>query len=366
MKAEAKAILLVSVNTFYGGGEVHLLNLARLLTGHCDVHALVFDTTLEQRLRESGIKVFRLSLFPRAARSFQVLHALFVLPVVILRCHIKAVLVTGTIETLLLPISRLLNCTAISMRHLVPFLGHGNLPSKFRRLVIEAVYEVGILFAGSVICVSDSVAKELRRVTLKRDLLVIPNWVPRVPTTNKKAGRHHPLRLLFVGRLETNKGLHLLLHALETISDYQLTVVGEGSEMPHLRSLAVGKNVVFCGFRADTTIYYQDADIFVMPSQGPEGLPLVTIEAMSYGLPCILSDLPVHVEVSQGGTGAILFKSGDVASLRIKLQALMDSEHERDRIGDAAYRLVQQRHSPQVAIQAYLNAFAISGSASRL
>jgi glycosyltransferase involved in cell wall biosynthesis len=179
---------------------------------------------------------------------------------------------------------------------------------------------------------------------------------------NVQRERQRPLRLLFVGRLEFHKGLHLLLQALEDMSGYELTVVGDGSEMAHLRSLAVGKNVLFCGFQSDTSNYYKNADIFVMPSLGPEGLPLVTIEAMSHGLPCVLSDLPVHIEVSQVGSGAILFKSGDAVSLRAKLQVLMDCEHERSRFGDAAYQLVQQKYSPQVAIKAYLNALAISDS----
>jgi glycosyltransferase involved in cell wall biosynthesis len=362
MKAEHKSVLLVSVNTFYGGGEVHLVNLARLLAGHCDIHALVFDPALGQQLTDQGVKVYKLSLFPRAARLLQVLHALSVLPFIICRRHIRVVLVTGSIETLLLPISRLLRCTSISMRHLVPFLGHGNWLSKLRRVIIEMVYWFGTLFAHSVICVSETVAMEMGRITSQSRLRVIPNWVPTVPMKNVRHESQHLLRLLFVGRLECNKGLHLLLEALEDMSGYELTVVGDGTEMAHLRSLAAGKNVLFCGFQADTSHYYQNADIFVMPSVGPEGLPLVTIEAMSHGLPCVLSNLPVHVEVSQSGSGAILFKSGDAASLRARLQDLMGCECERKRFGDAAYQVVLQRYSPQGAIKAYLNALAISDS----
>jgi glycosyltransferase involved in cell wall biosynthesis len=362
MKAERKSVLLISVNTFYGGGEVHLFNLARLLEDHCNVNALVFDPTLDQRLRDAGFKVFKLSLLPQAARSLQVLHAFFILPFIIYRARISAVVVTGTIETLLLPTAHLFGCKAISMRHLAPFLGNGNYLSRLRRLVIETVYGFGILFADSTICVSNTVAVTMQRIALHDRLLVIPNWVPLIPAKNERCGSHPPLRLLFVGRLESNKGLHLLLQAIEGMSGYELTVVGDGSEMENLRSLAVGRNVLFCGFQSDVSDYYRNADIFVMPSMGPEGLPLVTIEAMSYGLPCVLSDLPVHAEVSRDGAGAILFKSGNVLSLRANLQRLMDCEPERKRVGDAAYQLVLQRYSPQSAIKAYLSALAISDS----
>jgi glycosyltransferase involved in cell wall biosynthesis len=359
MRAGEKSVLLISVNNFYGGGEAHLLNLAQLLAGHCDVYTLVFDPILDKRLRDAGVKVHKLSLFPRAARSLQVLHACFVLPFIIYRGRIRAVLVTGTIETLLLPIARLLGCTSISMRHLVPFLGRGSYLTRLRRLLIEMVYGFGILFADSVICVSDTVAVQMRRIALHNRILVIPNWVPSIPAKSEGRGSKLPMRLLFVGRLEFNKGLHLLLQALQEMSGYELTVVGDGSELAHLRSLAAGRDILFCGFKSDVSHYYRNADIFVMPSMGPEGLPLVTIEAMSYGLPCVLSDLPVHVEVSQNGTGAMLFKSGDAASLRSELQKLMDSQRERDKVGDAAYQLVLQRHSPQVASKAYVSALAL-------
>jgi glycosyltransferase involved in cell wall biosynthesis len=228
--------------------------------------------------------------------------------------------------------------------------------------MIEMVYCFGVSFADTVICVSEAVAVGMRRITFRRRVLVIPNWVPSVPVKNVPRESRHPVRLLYVGRLEVMKGLHLLLQALRGMSGYELTVVGDGTQMAQLRSMATGMDVLFCGFQSDTTEYYGNTDVFVMPSIGPEGLPLVTIEAMSHALPCVLSDLPVHIEVSQDGGGAMLFKSGDAASLRAKLQLLMDSEEERKRLGDAAYQLVLQRHSPEVAMKAYLRALAISDS----
>ena len=52
-----------------------------------------------------------------------------------------------------------------------------------------------------------------------------------------------------------------------------------------------------------------------MPSMGPEGLPMTSLEAMAHGLPCIFSDLPVHHEITDHGKGAYLFRSGEVESL---------------------------------------------------
>jgi glycosyltransferase involved in cell wall biosynthesis len=344
------------VNTFYGGGETHVENVARMIKDSCSLYAIVFDSTLARNLRTQGVQVHQLSFFPRWTRSLQVIHALVALPFMIVRYDIQAVQVTGTVESLLLLVSRVLGCSAISVRHLVPFLGEGAWHAKLRRLLIECVYYVGILSANRVICVSEAVGRDMRKLTSKERIVVIPNWVPVVPARRSPRIQGSTLRLLFVGRLEGHKGLHLVLEALEGLSGYELGVVGDGSERSKLEQLARNLNVHFYGFHSDPSEYYRKADIFIMPSLGPEGLPLVTIEAMSYGLPCILSDLPVHKELSEHGA-AMLFASGDARDLRRLLDAVLANPAAFTRYGDAAYERVLRRHSPEVARAAYLEAF---------
>ena len=330
-----------------------------MLRGCCTLCAIVSHPTLARNLRAQGVQVYQLSLFPEFARSLQVLHALVMLPRIIYRHKIQIVQVTGTIEALLLPVSRVLGCTAISIRHLVPFVGNGAWHKKLRRLLIEAVYSVGIMCANRVICVSEAVGEGMRRMTSGKRIAVIPNWVPVMPPRRSRGSCKSPLRLLFVGRLEHHKGLHLLFQALRDTSGYELSVLGEGSDRASLQSLAAGLNVRFCGFRPNPADYYRDADIFIMPSLGPEGLPLVTIEAMSHSLPCLLSDLAVHRELSGNGTTAMLFKCGDVLDLSSQLHTLLNSDSERKQYGEAAYEMVLRRHSPEVARAAYLATFYV-------
>lgn len=359
MKNEKTSVLLVSVNTFYGGGDAHLVNLADLLDGDCKLSALVFDPTLARNLGDRGVQVHRLRLLPQSARALQVLHAMFVLPYILVSARIQVVQVTGTLETLMLPLARLFGCRTVSIRHLVPFPGTGTRLSALRRLAIELAYGIGTLFANEVVCVSETIASALRAQTYRRTRRVIRNWVPFMPP--RKSFREHsgPVRLLFVGRLESHKGLHLLLHALKSLDGYELTVVGDGSGTEQLKLQAADMNVRFEGFQRDVSRYYRDADIFVMPSLGPEGLPLVTIEAMSHGLACLLSDLPVHCEVSCQGKAAMLFESGNAESLSKQLRSLLESDAERHSYGSSAYREILASYSPEQARAAYLEAFGL-------
>ena len=102
----------------------------------------------------------------------------------------------------------------------------------------------------------------------------------------------------------------------------------------------------------------KDSTIFINPSLGPEGLPLVSLEAMAHGLPCIFSDLPVHREITAGGKAAALFDRV-MQSLARQLNRLLDSEQRRQSYALAARQLVEQRYSRSIAAQQYVEAFGL-------
>ena len=102
-----------------------------------------------------------------------------------------------------------------------------------------------------------------------------------------------------------------------------------------------------------------ETDIFVMPSLGPEGFGIVTMEAMAHGVPCLISDLDVHREITAAGTAAMLFRSGDVEDLRAKLSLLLKETTLRSAYSQSGYRRVKQAYNPEVALKSYLWAFGL-------
>jgi glycosyltransferase involved in cell wall biosynthesis len=75
------------------------------------------------------------------------------------------------------------------------------------------------------------------------------------------------------------------------------------------------------GFQSGETLrqLYAHAGLFVLPSSH-EGLPIVLLEALSYGLPTLVSDIPSNLEVVSDP--ARIFKMGDVDELSSKLETL--------------------------------------------
>jgi glycosyltransferase involved in cell wall biosynthesis len=228
------------------------------------------------------------------------------------------------------------------------------------RFFPRLVSKLCVRLASRVICVSQTIGNIALQAISSRKVRVIPNWVSLPePERKRSCAIASSVRLLFVGRLERYKGLHLLIEALRDLPGVSLTVVGDGLFRGELERLSTGLPVKFLGFQSNTARFYEDADIFVNPSLGPEGLPLVSLEAMGRGVPCLFSDLPVHREISSDGVAAALFKTGDQQSLLEQLKRLLSNETLRRQISEQAAASVQTKYSRPVAAKAYLETFEL-------
>ena len=145
---------------------------------------------------------------------------------------------------------------------------------------------------------------------------------------------------LFVGRLVPEKAPDLLVRAFREIDDpeAQLVVVGGSSHTTgytaELTALAAADpRVVLPGYvyGDDLAELYSNAGLFVLPSL-VEGMPLTLLEAASYRLPVVASDIPPHVEVLQeDAPGRMLVRHGDLGDLvRALKQMLPDTDQHRE------------------------------------
>jgi glycosyltransferase involved in cell wall biosynthesis len=359
IEVKKKKILLVDLGAPMGGVEYYIETLSDMLRERAALVSLCVLPELGQRLRSLGVKVFLIPAFPRF-KGLRYLLALGLLPIIILREQVQIVLVNGFLESTFLIPARLMGREAIYTRH-GPFEDdlykwYKNPARYFPRLMSRLCVRI----ASHVICVSHDVGKCVRKVVPEERTSVIPLWMPSMPPYNSTKGElTRPAHLLFVGRLERYKGLYLLLEALRGVPDVRLTVVGDGSYRKELERLAEGIDVRFEGFQPNPAKYYAEADIFVMPSLGPEGFGIVTMEAMAHGLPCITSDLAVNREVTGDGKAAMLFRNGNAEDLRDKLQELIGNASLRSAYSAAGYQRVRKVYTSDAALKSYLWAFGL-------
>ncbi len=181
-----------------------------------------------------------------------------------------------------------------------------------------------------------------------REILYIPNGFSSPDpenTTRSDVIEKHALEryVLFLGRLVPEKGVHVLIEAFSSLdTDCRLAIVGRGTHTSEYverlrRSASENHRIVFTGalFGADKKAMFEHALVFVLPST-IEGMPITLLEAMSYGVPCVVSDIEENREVVEGEDRlAILFEAGNAADLRRALQEVI--EH-RDQAMEMAAR----------------------------
>lgn len=172
--------------------------------------------------------------------------------------------------------------------------------------------------------------------------------------------RHNPT-ILFVGRLDPEKHVDVLIRALARIKDRTdavLEVVGQGGEFDSLAELAhnlgVADRVDFRGFLSDDDLRrsYLSAEIFSQPGTA-ELQSLVTLEAMAASRPVLLADARALPHLVEPGVNGWLFPPGDDEAAAEKLLMFLGlPEHQRREMGEASRKLVEQ-HSFGATVQAF-------------
>jgi glycosyltransferase involved in cell wall biosynthesis len=140
--------------------------------------------------------------------------------------------------------------------------------------------------------------------------------------------------LVFVGRLDPEKGIQLLLDAADR-ADVSLVFVGDGELRAAVESS--GRHRV-TGWKTSSHVQAElgCARCLVFPSQWYETFGLVVCEAAARGVPAIVSDITAAAERVRDGTTGLIFRSGDVAALAQCLVASKDTSRLA-RMGRNAY-----------------------------
>lgn len=150
--------------------------------------------------------------------------------------------------------------------------------------------------------------------------------------------------VLNVGRIVEQKSLHHLLQAWAFIHtqapDWKLVIVGDGNMRNTMEQLAVNLNiessVLFEGAHFNVAPYYQKASLFVMSSMH-EGLPVVLIEALSYGLPLISYDCPYGpADIIEHNVNGLLVENGNKDALADAILLLINDQTLRIKFANNA------------------------------
>ena len=196
-----------------------------------------------------------------------------------------------------------------------------------KKRIYAMIEKILLPMTDAIVCVSDYEAEQARLSGISANkLFVVHNGVPEktAKEVNEKPDGA-PIRLLFVGRFDFQKGYDLLVSAIKKVPRelIQLTVIGDA--VHGTEKIERVPDATYTGWlkSAQMEHYFRQADALVIPSRW-EGFAMVPLEAMSYSLPIIASDATSLPEVVKHQETGFLFKNGSVDSLVHILNGLKD------------------------------------------
>ncbi len=165
--------------------------------------------------------------------------------------------------------------------------------------------------------------------------------------------------ILFVGRLITWKGVHILIEATNILKEkkcnIQVMIVGDGPNRDELinfsKRMMVDSIVHFLGkiSRHELLSYYKMADVFVLPSilhkNQTEGLGVVLLEAMASGIPVIGSNIGGIPDIIENKVNGLLVPPGDPVALANSIYYIINNPDRSEKFKDEGFFTVKNRFS---------------------
>lgn len=214
-------------------------------------------------------------------------------------------------------------------------------------------------YANEVIVLSSNMQKYFAE-TYERSSKFVPNGIcaPVIQTPEiikNKYSLEKDGYILFLARIVPEKGLHYLLHAFSSIeTEKKLVIAGEGTftdgYVEEIKKMAAEDcRVIMTGFvqGGELEELYSNAFLYVLPSDS-EGMPIGLLEAMSYGCPCLVSDIPENSEVIEDA--GYTFAKGNEDDLKMKITALLRDSSLKD-VGMRAQELVLRKYNWDVVVE---------------
>jgi glycosyltransferase involved in cell wall biosynthesis len=190
-------------------------------------------------------------------------------------------------------------------------------------------------------------ADEFQWRSTHNNIIQIPN--PR-PFENTIQSKLDSKRIITIGRLDAQKGYDMLVLAWALVAkkhdDWFLDIygIGEWKEMleKEISRLNLKEKVILHGVTNDVTSCYKQSSAYVMSSRY-EGLPMVLLEAMSYGLPVVSFNCECGPgEVITDGVDGFLVEATNINQLAEKISLLIENEHLRFQMGKQAFTNVRR------------------------
>jgi glycosyltransferase involved in cell wall biosynthesis len=283
-----------------------------------------------------GVKLIDLTT-PRKKAFEAIIHTIKAVWYARYKIHADIIHIHAIGPALVSPLARLMGLKVVFTHHGLDY--EREKWGRIAKIALKLGERMGCMFASEVIVISDVINQNIKRKYNRYNAHLIYNGVsvPRIiqSTSYLDELKIQSKKYLFaMGRFVPEKNFHQLIHAFTMLANenYKLVLAGDAdfddNYSKELKTLAQKSGVILTGFIKGEKLQalLTHAKAFVLPSSH-EGLPISLLEAMSYRLPVIASDIPANQAI--GLPAESYFQAGN--------------EHELTKCLDKAIRATLQQ-----------------------
>lgn len=193
------------------------------------------------------------------------------------------------------------------------------------------------------------------------NISVVPNGVVTVSSTVAVENNRNFLYIGNFSQTAGHKAFDILIQAWAEVNtkrpDARLIMLGGGDIaqwQEYARKYNCADSIYFSGYQIDITPFIEKSCCLLLPSR-KEGISNALLEAQSYGLPAIVSDIPGNTEVVTNRKNGIVVPVADAPALANAIVEVVDDAKLRKKLGAEAKQMIEERFSMKGVTQ---NTFA--------
>lgn len=320
-----------------GGAEVLVAQLCRMqrANGH-DVSVCAYSSlgVMGEELAADGFSIYVPGEAPPALTMLRYFRHFRVLRPDVVHCHNPAPTLQAAMS------ARLAGArSVIATRH--------SLVAPPYETAAEIKFSLLSYFCDWVVGICDATCLNLRGAPLARQSRTVRvyNGAAPIELVGTERLEKRGFTLVFIGRLAAVKDLGTLIRAValarEQVRDLELWIVGDGPVRSELEALSaelgVSAAVRFWGRQMQTARFYAAADVFAMSSVS-EGLPMSLLQAMSAGVPALVTDVGGMAEVVRLAQCGLMAPVGDWKTMAGQIVCLAEEPEVRAQFSECGHR----------------------------
>lgn len=205
--------------------------------------------------------------------------------------------------------------------------------------------------------------RKIRTIFPGVDLKLYPKD-KKIKIINKKYHLAQKKLVIYVGRLDKEKGIEYLIKAAEDIHG-EVYILGGGDYKKELEKIIKEfklKNIHFVGYFGDKYVeelreFYQRSNVVVVPSTVKEALGLVILEAMACSTPVVASNIGGIPYIVRDGKTGFLVRPRSPKEIAEKVNIILDSDKLRLAMGERCRKLIEDKYTWEKAAGAIRDSY---------